>query len=220
MANKRGPTRQWGGTLLGIVLGMIVGLAIAVIVALYITQTPLPFIEKVPSHQSGNTFIEQMPSPNKALQNKTPLPNESSLLNDTEGSDSTVFHSEPAQTAMPPQFDILNEKASIITNSGGTKLTVPSVVPSQPQFIEPSNEDRLIYFLQVGAYKSKLDAEQQHVKLAFQGFETHVEQRDNNGLLIYRVRTGPYEKIDEMKQVRRRLHDMGIDTAVIRLTKP
>ena len=34
------PSKQGGGTFVGIVLGLIVGLAIAVIVALYITRSP------------------------------------------------------------------------------------------------------------------------------------------------------------------------------------
>ncbi len=41
------PSKQGGGTFVGIVLGLIVGLAIAVIVALYITRSPTPFVAKL-----------------------------------------------------------------------------------------------------------------------------------------------------------------------------
>ena len=75
------------------------------------------------------------------------------------------------------------------------------------------------YFLQVGAYKTSSDAEQQRARLAFQGFESKVSQRDAGGVTYYRVRIGPFGKFDEMNSTRQRLSDAGIDTAVIRFSK-
>jgi cell division protein FtsN len=75
------------------------------------------------------------------------------------------------------------------------------------------------YFLQVGAYKTAADAEQQRARLAFQGFESKVTQRDAGGVTYYRVRIGPFSKFDEMNSSRQRLSDAGVDTAVIRFTK-
>lgn len=75
------------------------------------------------------------------------------------------------------------------------------------------------YFLQVGAYKTASDAEQQRARLAFQGFESKVTQRDAGGVTYYRVRIGPFAKFDEMNAARQRLSDAGVDTAVIRFTK-
>ncbi|MDR3098217.1 MAG: SPOR domain-containing protein [Paraburkholderia sp.] len=75
------------------------------------------------------------------------------------------------------------------------------------------------YFLQVGAYKTSADAEQQRARLAFQGFESKVTQRDAGGITYYRVRIGPFSKFDDMNSTRQRLSDAGIDTAVIRFTK-
>jgi cell division protein FtsN len=75
------------------------------------------------------------------------------------------------------------------------------------------------YFLQVGAYKTSGDAEQQRARLAFQGFESKVTQRDAGGVTYYRVRIGPFSKFDDMNSTRQRLSDAGIDTAVIRFTK-
>jgi cell division protein FtsN len=75
------------------------------------------------------------------------------------------------------------------------------------------------YFLQVGAYKTSADAEQQRARLAFQGFESKVTQRDAGGVTYYRVRIGPFSKFDEMNSSRQRLSDAGVDTAVIRFTK-
>ncbi|SEI53490.1 SPOR domain-containing protein [Paraburkholderia diazotrophica] len=75
------------------------------------------------------------------------------------------------------------------------------------------------YLLQVGAYKTAADAEQQRARLAFQGFESKVTQRDAGGVTYYRVRIGPFSKFEEMNTTRQRLSDAGVDTAVIRFTK-
>jgi len=75
------------------------------------------------------------------------------------------------------------------------------------------------YLLQVGAYKTSADAEQQRARLAFQGFESKVTQRDAGGITYYRVRIGPFARFEDMNSTRQRLSDAGIDTAVIRFTK-
>ncbi|MEX3555530.1 MAG: SPOR domain-containing protein [Burkholderia gladioli] len=75
------------------------------------------------------------------------------------------------------------------------------------------------YFLQVGAYKTEADAEQQRARLGFQGFESKVSKRDVSGVTYYRVRVGPFNKFDDMNSARQRLSDAGVDTAVIRFTK-
>ncbi len=75
------------------------------------------------------------------------------------------------------------------------------------------------YFLQVGAYKTAADAEQQRARLGFQGFESKVSQRDAGGVTYYRVRIGPFTQFEDMNTTRQRLSDAGIDTAVIRFTK-
>jgi cell division protein FtsN len=75
------------------------------------------------------------------------------------------------------------------------------------------------YFLQVGAYKTEGDAEQQRARLGFQGFESKVSKRDVSGVTYYRVRVGPFAKFDDMNSARQRLSDAGVDTAVIRFTK-
>ncbi|WP_089340525.1 SPOR domain-containing protein [Burkholderia singularis] len=83
----------------------------------------------------------------------------------------------------------------------------------------PAADANTGYLLQVGAYKTESDAEQQRARLGFQGFESKVTKRDVNGVTYYRVRVGPFSKFDEMNSARQRLSDAGIDTAVIRFTK-
>jgi cell division protein FtsN len=102
----------------------------------------------------------------------------------------------------------------------------PSATPGANSAARPgngasagANDANTGYFLQVGAYKTAADAEQQRARLAFQGFESKVSQRDAGGVTYFRVRIGPFSKFDEMNATRQRLSDAGIDTAVIRFTK-
>lgn len=91
--------------------------------------------------------------------------------------------------------------------------------PVQPTTPPTAGDANTGYFLQVGAYKTAADAEQQRARLAFQGFESKVTQRDAGGVTYYRVRVGPFAKFEDMNSVRQRLSDAGVDTAVIRFSK-
>ena len=107
----------------------------------------------------------------------------------------------------------------------GQPPTLANNQPSKPVQASPAltpptaNEANTGYFLQVGAYKTAADAEQQRARLAFQGFESKVTQRAAGGVTYYRVRVGPFAKFDDMNSVRQRLSDAGVDTAVIRFSK-
>jgi cell division protein FtsN len=107
--------------------------------------------------------------------------------------------------------------------------TTANIAPTQPpkagsapntNGVPPAaNDANTGYLLQVGAYKTAADAEQQRARLAFQGFESKVTQRDAGGVTYYRVRIGPFSKFEDMNSTRQRLSDAGVDTAVIRFTK-
>jgi cell division protein FtsN len=101
-----------------------------------------------------------------------------------------------------------------------TTTTVANIKPGSAATPAPAPGDANTgYFLQVGAYKTSADAEQQRARLAFQGFESKVTQRDAGGVTYYRVRIGPFSKFEDMNSSRQRLSDAGVDTAVIRFTK-
>ncbi|VVD68151.1 SPOR domain-containing protein [Pandoraea terrigena] len=224
MANTRRPPRQRGGTFLGIVLGLIVGLAVAVVVALYITKTPTPFVEKTPPRPADNSPAAQTPDPNKSLQPRTPLPGAASTPAGPESTSQAVTSplvpGTPVTpvtppTASAPTAPAKTSPADILSG----KSTVPVAPPTTPP-ASATDSANTGYYLQVGAFKSQSDAEQLRAKLALSGFEAKVTQRDANGLTLYRVRLGPYGKLDQMNHVRQRLQDGGYDTAVIRFTKP
>lgn len=116
----------------------------------------------------------------------------------------------PAQQKKPTQTANVPPAVAPNANSGAHPATGASAA---------AGDANTGYFLQVGAYKTAADAEQQRARLAFQGFESKVSQRDAGGVTYFRVRIGPFSKFDEMNATRQRLSDAGIDTAVIRFTK-
>jgi cell division protein FtsN len=95
----------------------------------------------------------------------------------------------------------------------------PAAPAASGQGTPPNAETSSIYFLQVGAYTSQTDAEQQRAKLGFQGFESRVSTRPVNGATYYRVRVGPFSKFEDMNSARQRLSEAGIDSAVVRTIK-
>ncbi|KNE75302.1 Cell division protein FtsN [Candidatus Burkholderia crenata] len=207
-------SKQTGDTFLGTVLGLIVGLAIAVIVALYITRAPTPFVAKVapaPPVDAGSApaTTGQPYDPNRPLQGKT-------LGQANNQTQSSGMQDEPEILEVPP----------VANAPGGSSSATPAKKPAEAQVSStakitppaPGNVNTG-YFLQVGAYKTQADAEQQRARLGFQGFESKVTQRDAGSMTYYRVRIGPFTKFEDMNNVRQRLSDAGVDTAVIRFSK-
>jgi len=243
-----GATKQTGGTFLGIVLGLIVGLAIAVVVALYITRAPTPFVAKVaPNAASDAGAIAQQYDPNRALQGKTPgqpvpqAAQQTPAPPNTAPGQSTVQPQSPGLLQEPQIVEVPPAGASNAASSpaqpqqGQANGQAQQKKPPQTANVAPPgagstthanngastavNEANTGYFLQVGAYKTAADAEQQRARLAFQGFESKVSQRDAGGVVYFRVRIGPFSKFEDMNATRQRLSDAGIDTAVIRFSK-
>jgi cell division protein FtsN len=242
-------SKQTGGTFLGIVLGLIVGLAIAVIVALYITRAPTPFVAKVPpapADTSSAPATGQPYDPNRPLQGKTPgqavpqaaqpAPPNTAPGQTNNQTQSSGVQDEPEILEVPPSAAngtaVAPKPAApaavppIANVPGGSSSATPAKKPAEAQasstakVTPPAPGDANTgYFLQVGAYKTQADAEQQRARLGFQGFESKVTQRDAGNVTYYRVRIGPFTKFEDMNNVRQRLSDAGVDTAVIRFSK-
>jgi cell division protein FtsN len=66
-------------------------------------------------------------------------------------------------------------------------------------------------FLQAGSFSTPEDADNQKAKLAFMGVEAVIQQVMIQDKTLYRVRVGPYTKIDELNKVRAQLAKSGIE---------
>ncbi len=82
-------------------------------------------------------------------------------------------------------------------------------------------DSRDVYFLQAGSFQNPADADNRKAQLAIVGFEAAVEPINlpDKGTW-YRVRLGPYTKIDEINKVRSTLATNGIDVSLVKLKDP
>ena len=80
-------------------------------------------------------------------------------------------------------------------------------------------EDKIIYYLQAGAFREMADAENTRAKLALLGFEAAISERANGADVLHRVRIGPYNQVETMNRARAKLVDAGVDVAIVRNQK-
>lgn len=228
--------QQRGGTFLGLVLGLIVGLAIAVVVALYITKSPTPFQQKnAPRPSEPGNVASQLPppaqraeeapsDPNKPLWSKTPA---KPVGQPPEPEPKQNGQSQPPVAVARPAEKPVEKPAERPVEKPADKpvASKPAEKPAEKPVIDPIAEiaqadaHKVGYLLQVGAFRSSDDADRQKANLAMQGFEAKITERDVNGVKMYRVRLGPYNRIDDMTKARDRLQSSGFESSVIRFTK-
>lgn len=77
------------------------------------------------------------------------------------------------------------------------------------------------YMLQVGSFQNPADADNLKARLALIGVEAGVEPIDlaEKGTW-YRVRIGPYTKIDEINRLRQTLAQNGIEASLVKIKEP
>jgi cell division protein FtsN len=75
-----------------------------------------------------------------------------------------------------------------------------------------------VYFIQAGSFQNPADADNQKARLAILGFESSVEPANlpDKGTW-YRVRMGPFTKVDEINRVRQSLAQSGIDANLVKI---
>ncbi len=185
-----GRTRfQNGNTLLGIIVGLVLGLAIAVVVALFVTKATMPFVNKVP-----RTAATAEPDPNK-------LPDPNKPLYSKEGQRDAV-----AQPATP--------SSDVVVVAPPPPNVAPGADGKAP-VVDRSTPDTRITMLQAGAFSNFEDAESMRGKLALLGFDSRVAPGEREGAKLFRVRLGPYSKIEDLNRVRQRLIENGVEATLV-----
>jgi cell division protein FtsN len=193
-----GRRRRGGGTLVGLLLGLLLGLAIAAATALFMTRSSVPFVEKVkrpPESVVGSGG--ELPDPNRSMQRSRPA-------NGEPPSAAAVPGPPPAPIAPP----------SVAPPTAGAPGEAPPLSGSTAPSDAPG--ERTSYLLQAGAFRSQEDAEGMKVRLALIGFEARIVTAEVNNVTFYRVRVGPYAKLDDMNKARARLAENGIEASVVR----
>lgn len=84
---------------------------------------------------------------------------------------------------------------------------------------EKKAETTSIYWLQVGAYSSKADAEAQKANMALQGIQSNLSEHVSEDKKVWRVRIGPYDTNQDLQSTKRRLEEAGVPFSVIKANK-
>ena len=185
-----------GGTLVGMFIGLVLGVVAAAGVVLYLNKSPLPFNKQV---MEGIT----QPASQQPAQPPQPM-----ALPGKPG--------DPIPEKRFQFYDILPGKADAVPD----KTSHPEAVKEEPKKDEAKKEDlkkeeskesRTPLFLQAGSFSTAQDADNQKAKLAFMGVEAVIQQVKIQDRNLYRVRVGPYTKLDELNKVRAELAKAGIE---------
>lgn len=183
---SRTPARKksGGSTLVGVFVGVVIGVLIALAVIWYVNVKPAPFVNKA--------------QPEAAPAAKAP----------TSGGAAGEPVALPGKPGDPvpekPRFDFYK----ILP---GNAEAIPEPRPAEPAKAADAAKEM---FLQAGSFQNPGEADNLKARLALMGLEASVQQIMLGDKVWYRVRLGPYVKIDELNRVRGDLAKAGIDASL------
>lgn len=214
--SRKSTKKSKGGTLFGIMIGLILGLIAAVAVALFVTQAPMPFVDKASRDPSKTVLpdLRDAPDPNLGLHHQSQTP-EAKTDNIPDITPPSVANSEPSG-------DNLGDFISGLAKPKAKPKSEPTQVPgitsakSDTSSANVTVNTQTTYYLQAGAFKSKSDAESIQARILMLGLDAQIQAAEINGATINRVRVGPFSGIDAMNKARSQLGQENIETAVVR----
>ncbi len=181
-----------GSFLLGISVGVLIGLAVALAIAFYLNKAPMPFLTAKPTKADKDQASGKPPAIAGMPQGSAPPapPSEKSKF--------TFYNILPGQQEEPVTEKELRERSRA----------------SRGQ--QESSKD--VYFIQAGSFQNPAEADNQKARLAILGYESSVEPANlpDKGTW-YRVRLGPYTKVEELNRVRQALAQNGIEASLVKI---
>jgi len=186
-----------GNTLIGMFIGLVIGVGIAAGVVWFMNKSPLPFNKHVMAPPA-------VPEDSKPGNGKAPAKGDGQPM---------ALPGKPGDPIPEKRFqfyDILPGKSDAVPDKAG-KPTAAKEEPKKEEKKEESKESKVPLFLQAGSFSTPEDADNQKAKLAFMGVEAVIQQVMIQDKTLYRVRVGPYTKIDELNKVRAQLAKSGIE---------
>jgi cell division protein FtsN len=194
-APRRTRRRSAGGFLLGISVGVLIGLLVALGIAFYLNKAPMPFLTAKPTKADKDQAAGKPPA-------IAGLPSAS----------------VPPAAADKPKFDfykILPGAEEPVTERELRERLRAAKSGSQQDLSKD------VYFIQAGSFQNPADADNQKARLAILGFESSVEPANlpDKGTW-YRVRMGPYQKLDEINRIRQSLAQNGIEANLVKIKEP
>jgi cell division protein FtsN len=174
--------------IVGFVSGLVMGIGLSTAVAVYITNSPVPFVNKVQRATANvNPGVGgQLPDPNKPLYSNRAV-------------------------AAAAQSDRSRDAASVAPDD-----KLPAAPGPAPAPTASAADSGARVMLQTGAFKSEQDADAMRARLALLGLDARVSQVTQEGAtVLYRVRIGPYRELDDLSGIRRTLSENGIEAQVV-----
>ena len=228
---------QRGGTFLGLILGVLIGLFAALAVAVYVTKVPIPFapkssqvegsvqdeIEKNKAWDPNAGLVGGKVDMGKTVQiaEHTPEPeaaaSDTPVASPTPAKKKTPVAEEPAQpspepkatepkTSDDPLADLVKRKTVLQQGDVSSDAVVAKAEP-------------FIYYVQIGAFVNKGEADSQKAQAAMSGFSADISEREQAGRQVYRVRLGPFESKEAADTAKTRLGAAGMNGALVRIQR-
>ena len=230
--------QQQGGTILGFILGLVVGLGAALGVAVYVSKVPVPFVDKAGLRGAGQDELEAAKNknwdPNSPLYGKNPAPTNAPAAPGVAAPESPEPDTAPALVgdkdakATKEAKDSKDAKATKDAKDAkeakeaaraGDPLGDLAKAKTNANASASDNTDPFTYFVQAGAFRTQADAEAQRGKLAIQGWEARVSEREQSGRTVFRVRIGPFDKRTDADQIRNKLDALKVESNLVRVQR-
>ena len=194
-----------GGMLIGLFVGLVIGVLVAAGVVWYIHRTPMPFNNKVqapPPPPPAQTAGGQPPAP-MALPGKPGDPIPQSPQGDKPRFD--FYKILPGNAEATPEAKKEADPKAAENKAKGEKDSPQK----DGQLKEP-------VYLQTGSFQNAADADSHKARLALLGAEASVQQVMLQDKVWYRVRLGPFKKMDDVNNMRADLAKQGIDAKIVK----
>jgi cell division protein FtsN len=185
--------RSAGGFLFGLFTGVVIGLAVSLAIAFYLNKSPVP-------------LLISKPKPPEKDPGKPPA---------IAGLPQTA--ATPTAAPEKPKFDFYK------ILPGAEEPVTERELRERMRASKSGQQDvsKDVYFIQAGSFQNPADADNQKARLAILGFESSVEPANlpDKGTW-YRVRLGPYQKLDEINRIRQSLATSGIEASLVKVKEP
>lgn len=186
------PRKRSGGNFLaGMGVGVLIGLIISLGIAFYLNRTPIPFMTAKPKQAEKNGAAAKP----------------SAIAGLPQGG------AAPAAAPEKPKFDFYR-----ILPGSEEPVTEREIRERLRAKGGQQEAGKDVYFIQAGSFQNPAEADNQKARLAILGFESSVEPANlpDKGTW-YRVRMGPYAKLEDINKVRQALAQNGIDASLIKV---
>ena len=194
-----------GGMLIGLFVGLVIGVLVAAGVVWYIHRTPMPFNNKVqapPPPPPAQTAGGQPPAP-MALPGKPGDPIPQSPQGDKPRFD--FYKILPGNAEATPEAKKEADPKAAENKAKGEKDSPQK----DGQLKEP-------VYLQTGSFQNAADADSHKARLALLGAEASIQQVMLQEKVWYRVRLGPFKKMDDVNNMRADLAKQGIEAKIVK----